>query len=106
MLLIASVLLGVSGNQILTQLNPETVRPDPWTATQAEESHRRIKDEWQRMFHRHENRIQQSMQETRETVRQLVDSINLHAQTGAHTTADARLGRLERDMEKCEVKCD
>lgn len=33
-LLIASALLGVSGNQILTQLNPDVVRPDPFTGSQ------------------------------------------------------------------------
>lgn len=105
-LLIASALLGVSGNQILTQLNPDVVRPNPWTSIQAQEAHEHMEDEWKRMFHRHENRIQRSMQETREQMRQLVDSINIHVQAGAHTTADSRLTRLESDMERCERKHD
>lgn len=32
-------LLGVSGNQVLQVLNPEVIRPDPWTGTQAREAH-------------------------------------------------------------------
>ena len=41
-LLIMSALLGISGNQILTQVNPSTVRPDPWTGTEAKEAHKEI----------------------------------------------------------------
>lgn len=74
--LIASVFLGVSGNQILTQINPEAVRPDPWTATMAKDAHAHMRDEWRDIFNRYESRIQRD------------------------------INRLEKDIESCERKIE
>lgn len=40
--LLASVLLGISGNQILLTANPSAVRPDPFTGTDAKELESRL----------------------------------------------------------------
>ena len=59
-LLLASALLGISGNQILVSANPGSVRPDPFTGTDAQALEARILRELDSRLSPHDSHLLRS----------------------------------------------
>ena len=88
-LLIMSVLLGVSGNQVLTQLNPDTVRPDPWTGTEAKDAHKEILA-----------KLDHEVEDLQDELRWLRNTLQAHLVRGE--AGFSMIGDLERRVELLE----
>ncbi len=56
-LLLMAALLGIGGNQVLVKTKPETVRPDPWTGTDAAQQEARILERLELRLLPHDNHL-------------------------------------------------
>ena len=83
-LLIASALIGITGNQLVTQIEPGIVRPDPFTGSMAKELESRLREYIDLKVHPHDAHLARSnagwaiIYEMRQDIAVIKERLNIH----------------------------
>lgn len=92
--LVAVVVVDIANFKLGT--DPAVVRPHPWTSIQADEAHNRLSSV--------DTSLSNQIQENRDDIDRIREQLVEHRVTAAHGVVVDRLDKLERRIERLELK--